>query len=51
VDLHRGSISLESTEGNGSRFTLRLPATSLEVRGVQDDIGFATRSGILAEAG
>jgi signal transduction histidine kinase len=51
VDLHKGSISLESTEGEGSRFTLRLPASSLEVRGVQDDPRFATRSGALAEAG
>jgi signal transduction histidine kinase len=51
VDLHKGSISLESTEGNGSRFTLRLPASSLEGRGVQDDTCFATHSGALAEAG
>ncbi len=28
VDLHKGSISLESTEGTGSRFTVRLPATT-----------------------
>jgi signal transduction histidine kinase len=50
VDLHKGSISLESKEGNGSCFTLRLPATSLEFRGVQDD-RLAAPSHTLAEAG
>ena len=30
VDLHKGAISLESVEGKGSRFILRLPAASLE---------------------
>jgi two-component system OmpR family sensor kinase len=28
VDLHKGSITLESREGEGSRFTLRLPAVA-----------------------
>jgi signal transduction histidine kinase len=30
VDLHRGDIRLQSTEGSGSRFTLRLPIASFE---------------------
>jgi signal transduction histidine kinase len=30
VDLHKGGIRLESTEGKGTRFTLRLPAASLD---------------------
>jgi signal transduction histidine kinase len=33
VDLHKGSISLDSREGKGSRFTVRLPAGSAEVSG------------------
>jgi two-component system, OmpR family, sensor kinase len=30
VDIHKGTISLDSREGEGSRFTLRLPAGSAE---------------------
>jgi two-component system OmpR family sensor kinase len=30
VDLHKGSIALHSREGEGSRFTLRFPAVSVE---------------------
>jgi signal transduction histidine kinase len=29
VDLHKGGISLQSTEGEGCRFTLRLPAAGV----------------------
>jgi signal transduction histidine kinase len=32
VDLHKGAIIVESTEGEGSRFTLRLPGASPELR-------------------
>ena len=55
VDLHKGSISLESTEGEGSRFILRLPAASLETRGArmsaEDETGFTARSRALVTAG
>jgi two-component system OmpR family sensor kinase len=30
IDLHQGSIMLDSREGEGSRFTLRLPASSMD---------------------
>ena len=33
VDLHQGTIVLDSRENEGSRFTLRLPASSLAVHG------------------
>jgi two-component system, OmpR family, sensor kinase len=32
IDLHQGSILLDSRENEGSRFTLRLPASSLDSR-------------------
>jgi signal transduction histidine kinase len=32
VDLHKGTIIVESTEGEGSRFILRLPAASPDLR-------------------
>jgi signal transduction histidine kinase len=55
VDLHKGTISLESIEGEGSRFILRVPATSLELRstrtGVEGATSFAAHSRALAEAG
>ena len=35
ADLHKGCISLQSCEGKGSCFTLRLPATALELRGTR----------------
>ena len=31
IDLHQGSIMLDSRENEGSRFTLRLPASSMEI--------------------
>jgi two-component system OmpR family sensor kinase len=34
VNLHKGSVALDSREGEGSRFTLRLPGNSVEVQGV-----------------
>jgi two-component system OmpR family sensor kinase len=34
VDLHKGSVALDSREGAGSRFTLRLPSNSVAVQGV-----------------
>jgi two-component system OmpR family sensor kinase len=54
VDLHKGTISLESTEGRGSRFTLRFPAASLEPRSTrtsaEGETSFATQVRVLAQA-
>jgi signal transduction histidine kinase len=55
VDLHKGSISLESTEGRGSCFTLRFPAVSPGTRGARTSAenkgSGAAHSRTLAEAG
>jgi signal transduction histidine kinase len=32
IDLHQGSIMLDSRENEGSRFTLRLPANSMDCK-------------------
>src|SRR3984893_15417746 len=34
ASLHKGSVELDSREGEGSRFTLRLPGNSIEVQSV-----------------
>jgi two-component system, OmpR family, sensor kinase len=38
VELHKGSVALDSREGAGSRFTLRLPNNSVEVQGGCDSV-------------
>jgi two-component system OmpR family sensor kinase len=42
VDLHKGSIELDTREGEGSRFTIRLPTGSADVRsrrlGAEDEL-------------
>jgi two-component system, OmpR family, sensor kinase len=37
VDLHKGSVALDSREGEGSRFTLRLPSNSVETQSVRSE--------------
>jgi two-component system, OmpR family, sensor kinase len=55
VDLHKGNIWLQSTEGKGSRFTLRLPAASLERlelrTSTEGETSFATQVRAPANAG
>jgi signal transduction histidine kinase len=36
VDLHKGSIALDSRESEGSRFTIRLPVGSTSVQSLRD---------------
>jgi light-regulated signal transduction histidine kinase (bacteriophytochrome) len=48
VDLHRGGIDVESSEGEGSRFTVRLP-----LRAESPDwspSGLIAKSGALTDA-
>jgi signal transduction histidine kinase len=55
VDLHKGAISLESREGEGSCFTLRLPGDSPGLRGARSsedgNASFAAHRQALADAG
>ena len=37
ASLHKGSVELDSREGEGSRFTLRLPCNSIEVQSVRSE--------------
>jgi hypothetical protein len=53
--LHKGAISLESREGEGSCFTLRLPGDSPGLRGARSsedgNASFAAHRQALADAG
>jgi signal transduction histidine kinase len=48
VDLHRGAIAVESKEGNGSRFIVRLPIK--RVSSIKEFRPIGVESGVTADA-